>query len=249
MNIINEAQYRHAHRNTRRHFLKNCMSGIGALTLGSFLDPAFAHNDKTNGPHFLPKAKHVIFLHMAGAPSQLELFDYKPALQKMDGQYCPPSLLAGKRFAFIDGTPKMLGPQATFSQHGESRAWVSDYLPEFSKVVDEVCFLKAVHTDEFNHAPAQFFMHSGSPRTGRPSMGSWVTYGLGSPNQNLPGFVVLISRGGPSSGKRVWSSGFLPTIHQGIQCRSKGEPVLNLENPASVDPHLRKKSIDIININ
>lgn len=253
MNLKQEAQFRQARYNTRRHFLKQCMSGLGALTLGSFLGgDLFGKNMLPDGstparPHFTPRAKHVIFLHMAGAPSQLELFDYKPELQKMDGQFCPPSLLEGKRFAFIRGVPKMLGPQATFRQYGESGAWVSEYLPKFAEAVDEVTFLKAVHTDEFNHAPAQFFMHTGSPRTGRPSMGSWVTYGLGSPNEDLPGFVVLISRGGPSSGKRVWSSGFLPTVHQGVQCRSKGEPVLNLENPAGVDRHLRKRSIDIIN--
>lgn len=253
MNIQEEAQFRQAHYNTRRHFLKKCMSGVGAMALGSLLGGDLFGKELLSGgyepgrPHFTPRAKHVIFLHMAGAPSQLELFDYKPELQKLDGQFCPPSLMEGKRFAFIRGVPKMLGPQATFQQYGESRAWVSEYLPRFAEAVDEVCFLKAVHTDEFNHAPAQFFMHSGSPRTGRPSMGSWVTYGLGSPNKDLPGFVVLISRGGPSSGKRVWSSGFLPTIHQGVQCRSKGEPVLNLDNPEGVDRHLRRRSIDVIN--
>jgi len=253
MSIFQEAEFRQAHYNTRRHFLKNCMSGLGGLALGSMLGGDLLANGMNQEhlsharPHFLPKAKQVIFLHMAGAPSQLELFDYKPLLHKMDGETCPPSLLEGKRFAFLSGNPKMLGPQASFNQYGESGATVSEYLPNFTKVVDEVCFIKAMHTDEFNHAPAQFFMHSGSARTGRPSMGSWVTYGLGSENQDLPGFVVLISRGGPSSGKRVWSSGFLPTVHQGVQCRSKGEPVLNLENPKGVDRHLRKKSIDIIN--
>lgn len=252
INIVSEAQIAQASYHTRRHFLKKCMSGLGPLALGSLLgDDLFAQPAPgvglSRGPHFLPKAKHVIFLHMAGAPSQLELFDYKPVLQKIDGDYCPPSLLEGKRFAFLSGNPKMLGPQSVFAQHGASGAWVSDYLPKFSHVVDEVCFLKAMHTDEFNHAPAQFFMHSGSARTGRPSMGSWVTYGLGSPNSDLPGFVVLLSGGGPTSGKRVWSSGFLPTIHQGVQCRSKGEPVLNLENPPGVDAHLRAQSIETIN--
>ena len=141
---------------------------------------------------------------MAGAPSQLELFDYKPALAKLDGQDCPASLLEGKKFAFIRGVPKMMGPQATFKQYGESRAWVSEHLPHFSSIVDEVTFLKAVQTDQFNHGPAQLLMHTGSPRLGRPSMGAWVTYGLGSENQNLPGFVVLTSGGkNPDAGKSV----------------------------------------------
>ncbi len=135
---------------------------------------------------FPGKAKVVIYLHMAGAPSQLELFDYKPELMKMDGQDCPQSLLEGKRFAFIRGVPKMLGPQAKFAQHGQSGAWISEYLPHFSTIADEVRFLKAVTTDQFNHAPAQLLMHTGSPRLGRPSMGAWVTYGLGTENQNLP---------------------------------------------------------------
>jgi len=199
------------------------MSGLGALSLSSLLgndllgNSSLAKNPFTNG--LLPKAKNVIFLHMAGAPSQLELFDYKPLLKQLDGQDCPQSLLEGKRFAFIKGVPKMLGPQSNFSQYGSSGAWISDYLPHFSEVADEICFLKAVHTEEFNHAPAQFLMYTGSPRTGRPSMGSWTTYGLGSMNDDLPGFVVLVSRGGPSSGKRLWGSGFLPSIHQGVQMR------------------------------
>jgi len=227
------------------------MSGLGALSLSSLLgenilgDSPALHNSFSEG--LLPKAKNVIFLHMAGAPSQLELFDYKPLLKQLDGKDCPQSLLEGKRFAFIQGTPKMLGPQSNFKQYGKSGAWVSDYLPHFSEVADDICFLKAVHTEEFNHAPAQFLMYTGSPRTGRPSMGSWTTYGLGSMNKDLPGFVVLVSRGGPSSGKRLWGSGFLPSVHQGVQCASTGEPISNLENPQGVDPHLRKKAIDAIN--
>ncbi|MEL6924162.1 MAG: DUF1501 domain-containing protein [Bacteroidota bacterium] len=250
MKILKEAQERQAHYNTRRHFLKRCISGMGALTFGSLLGYGRSMPDPNGGtlpPHFAAKAKHVIYLHMAGAPSQLELFDYKPLLKKLDGQLCPTSVLEGKRFAFIQGRPLMLGPQSNFAQHGASGAWVSDYLPEFAKVADEVSFLKAVHTEEFNHAPAQFLMHTGSPRSGRPSMGSWVTYGLGSPNENLPGFVVLISRSSPSAGKSVWGSGFIPSIHQGVQCRSKGEPVPDIHNPAGVGRDLRKHSIETIN--
>ncbi|MEO9891079.1 DUF1501 domain-containing protein [Aurantibacter sp.] len=254
MNILDEAHFRQSEYNTRRHFLKKCVTGMGAVTLGSMMGGAnlFAKDVPKSGggvglPHFVPKAKHVIYLHMAGAPSQLELFDYKPELQKMDGQSCPPSLLEGKRFAFIRGVPQMLGPQSTFKQYGETQTWVSDYLPKFAEVADEVTFLKSVHTDEFNHAPAQFLMQTGSPRTGRPSLGGWVTYGLGSPNDNLPGFVVLLSAGGPTGGKRLWGSGFLPTVHQGVQCQSTGTPVQNLKNPSGVNSKMRKKSVETIN--
>jgi hypothetical protein len=185
---------------------------------------------------------------MAGAPSQLELFDYKPELQKLNGQLCPESLLDGKRFAFIKGVPKMLGPQANFRQHGESGAWVSDMLPHLSGVVDKLTFLKAVHTDEFNHAPAQLLMYTGSPRFGRPSMGSWVTYGLGSENESLPGFVVLLSGGvQPDAGASVYGSGFLPTVFQGVQCRSHGDPVLYLSNPDGMSGDIRRRTIDAIN--
>ena len=247
------------HFYTRRHFLKESAMGLGGLALGTLLgchgrrdaskivfDPAHPLEPKL--PPFAGKARNVIYLHMAGAPSQLELFDYKPELMKMDGQDCPPSLLAGKRFAFIRGVPKMLGPQARFAQYGESRAWVSEHLPHFSTVVDEVSFLKAVTTDQFNHAPAQLLVHTGFPRLGRPSLGSWVTYGLGTENQDLPGFVVLTSGGKfPDAGKSVWGSGFLPSVYQGVQCRSDGDPVLFLNDPAGMDRDLRKESIDAIN--
>ncbi len=253
-NVYEEAQFRLAKYNTRRHFLKQCMSGLGATALGSLAgcNPLTGSTlgNTTGGslaPHFPGKVKNVIFLHMAGAPSQLELFEYKPVLNQLDGQDCPPSLMEGNKFAFLKGIPKMLGTQANFKQHGQSGAYVSDYLPHFSEMVDEVTFLKAMHTDEFNHAPAQLFMHTGSPRLGRPSMGSWVSYGLGSENQNLPGFVVLVSGSEPSAGKSVYGSGFLPTIHQGVQCRSTGDPVLYLSNPGDMNPELRKRSIDIIN--
>lgn len=245
---------------TRRHFLRESAMGLGALALGSLIGscgskgttvPTMA--DITNPltpklPPFAGKARSVIYLHMAGAPSQLELFDYKPALMKLDGQDCPQSLLEGKRFAFIRGVPKMLGPQATFRQRGQSGAWVSDHLPHFANITDEVSFLKAVTTDQFNHAPAQLLMHTGAPRLGRPSIGSWVTYGLGTENQNLPGFVVLTSGGkNPDAGKSVWGSGFLPSVYQGVQCRSEGDPVLFINDPQGMDRDLRKASIDAIN--
>lgn len=199
-------------------------------------------------PHFAPKAKRIIYLHMAGAPSQLELFDYKPELHKLHGQDCPQSLLKGKEFAFIEGVPKMMGPQANFEKRGESGIMVSDLLPHFSTVVDDVAIIKSMHTDEFNHAPAQLLMQTGGPRLGRPSMGSWVTYGLGSENDNLPGFMVLVSGGKtPSAGKSAWGSGFLPSVYQGVQCRSQGDPVLYASNPDGIDKNLRKQAIKAIN--
>lgn len=261
--IYREAEQRTLELVTRRHFLRECRTGLGAMALGSFLQgcnwlgskkptPAttFNVNDPLGprAPHFMAKARSVIYLHMAGAPSQLELFDYKPALQKMDGQDCPQSFIEGKKFAFIRGVPKLLGPQAKFAQYGESGLWLSEHLPHFQNVVDEVSILKAVTTDQFNHAPAQLLMHTGSARLGRPSMGSWVTYGLGSENANLPGFVVLTSGGSnPDAGKSVWGSGFLPSVYQGIQCRSAGDPVLFINDPKGMDRDLRRASIDAIN--
>ena len=254
MNLYWEARQRWAQYNSRRYFLNQCIGGLGAMALGSLLgctegrpvpsSPAIAPASLQD---FVPRAKRIIFLHMAGAPSQLELFDYKPALQKYDGKPCPPSLMEGKRFAFLQGTPRMMGPQANFRQYGQSGAWLSEHLPFLTEWVDDICFLKAMHTDEFNHAPAQLFMHTGSPRLGRPSMGSWMVYGLGSENENLPGFVVLTSGSDPSAGKSIWGSGFLPSLYQGVQCRSKGDPILFLNNPENIDEHLRRKSIEAIN--
>ena len=247
MKIIQELIQTHQTELTRRYFLRLSGLSLGAMALSSLASCNQTPTESvvqqlSSAPevdlrtpmlerlsHFAPRAKRVIFLHMSGAPSQLELFEYKPELQKLNGLDCPPSLLEGKRFAFIQGTPKMLGPQFTFKQYGETGNFVSDRLPNFASVADEVTFLRAMHTDEFNHAPAEMLMHTGSPRPGRPSMGSWVTYGLGSENQNLPGFVVLVSGGTPSAGKSVWGGGFLPSVFQGVQCRSKGDPVLYLE--------------------
>lgn len=251
MKLLKEAIHKQAAFHTRRHFLRTCTTGLGTLALNSLLGNTLIPSNSLNKRdlrHFAPKAKRVIYLHMAGAPSQLELFQYKPTLEKLHGQDCPSSLLEGKKFAFIRGTPKMLGPQATFQQYGQSGAWVSERLPHFSSMVDDVCFLNAVHTDQFNHAPAQLLLHSGSPRLGRPSMGSWVTYGLGSDNENLPSFVVLLSgASAPDAGKSIWGSGFLPTIYQGVQCRSKGDPVLYLSDPKGLNRDIRKKTIATIN--
>jgi len=259
--LLKEARDAVRRFHTRRHFLKESAMGLGALAIGSLLGGCGRRNTAASpitfdpvhpllpkSPPFAGKAKSVIYLHMAGAPSQLELFDYKPELMKMDGQDCPPSLLQGKQFAFIRGIPKMLGPQASFSQHGQSGAWISENLPHLASIADEVCFLKAVTTDQFNHAPAQLLMHTGSARLGRPSMGSWVTYGLGTENQNLPGFVVLTSGGSfPDAGKSVWGSGFLPSVYQGVQCRSEGDPVLFINDPKGMTRDIRKASIEAIN--
>jgi hypothetical protein len=258
--FIRKAQAEQLLNSTRRHFLRESAMGLGALALGTLFGNCqsspkapgvmfdTAHPLAPRPPMFPGTARAVIYLHMAGAPSQLELFDYKPELQKLDGQDCPPSLLEGKRFAFIRGVPKMMGPQATFRQHGQSGTWVSDYLPHFSAMVDEVALIKSVKTDQFNHAPAQLMMHTGGARLGRPSIGSWVTYGLGSENQNLPGFVVLTSGGNnPDAGKSVWGSGFLPSVYQGVQCRSEGDPVLFIKDPHGMDRDIRRASIDAIN--
>jgi hypothetical protein len=257
--LIQEALLAQIRKETRRNFLKGSFLGLGGMALGSMLGCSGSKKsgqsffDPQNplaprSPHFAPKAKSVIYLHMAGAPSQLELFDYKPELLKLDGQDCPQSFLEGKKFAFIRGVPKMLASQAEFKQHGQSGAWISNYLPHLSTVADELSFMKAVTTDQFNHAPAQLLMQTGSARLGRPSMGSWVTYGLGSENNNLPAFVVLTSGGSnPDAGKSVWGSGFLPSVYQGVQCRSEGDPVLFIKDPEGMGRDLRKASIDAIN--
>ncbi|MBX2815630.1 MAG: DUF1501 domain-containing protein [Saprospiraceae bacterium] len=233
---------------TRRHFLRQGSLGLGAAALGSLAGCQSLTDPMLQNERSPAKAKTIIFLHMAGAPSQLELFDYKPLLQKLDGQPCPDSLLAGKRFAFIRGVPDMLGPQFSFDQYGASGSWVSELLPNFKEVVDDVLFTKALYTEEFNHGPAQLFMHTGSPRLGRPSFGSWVTYGLGSENENLPGFIVLVSgQSAPSGGKSLWGSGFLPSVYQGVEFRSKGDPVLYMSNPDGVTRDIRKDAIEAIN--
>ena len=253
MNHKEKLQYDLSRLNTRRLFLKQGMMGLGGLALSSIMAPSslMANTRKhvpSIGRHHQPSAKRVIFLHMAGAPSQLETFDYKPELQKWDGKTAPASLMEGKRFAFLKGNPSLLGPQARFKQYGESGAWVSEHLPHFTEWVDEVSFLKAMHTDEFNHAPAQLFMHTGSPRLGRPGMGAWVAYGIGSENENLPAYVVLSSGGMKiSAGKHAWGSGFLPTVYQGVECHGVGAPVANLENPNGMGRDLRRKTIDAIN--
>lgn len=243
---------------TRRHFLSKCTTGLGAMWASTMLgDRLFGASqalvkDPSNPlapamPLLPGKAKRVIYLHMAGAPSQHELFDYKPELEKLDGKDCPKEFLEGKQFAFIQGVPKMLGPQFKFKQHGQSGAWISELLPHLSTMADDLCFIKSMHTDQFNHGPAQLLVHTGTQNLGAPSIGAWATYGLGSENQNLPGFIVLTSGGkNPDAGKSVWGSGYLPSVYQGVQCRSQGEPVLYLQNPDGVTRDMRRRSIDAL---
>ncbi|MEM6416080.1 MAG: DUF1501 domain-containing protein [Pseudomonadota bacterium] len=197
---------------------------------------------------FTPRARRVIFLHMAGAPSQLELFDYKPELIKYDGKDTPASFMEGKTFAFLSGIPKLLGSRFPFKQHGECGAYISDRLPNIAQHVDDICFIKSLYTDQFNHAPAQLKMHTGNAQLGHASFGSWATYGLGSENQNLPGYIVLTSGGpNPSAGKALWGPGYLPSVYQGVQCRSEGEPVLFLDNPKAVNKQSRRNVLDALN--
>ena len=237
---------------TRRHFLKQSFAGIGGIALGSLLNPAasaapIADPLSPKKPHFPAKAKHVIYLHLTGSPPNFEMYDYKPELVKRDGQDCPAEFLKGKRFAFTAGTPKLLGTERTFRQCGKSGMWLSDAIPHLQEVADELCMIKTMNTDQFNHAPAELFVYTGSPRPGRPSIGSWATYGLGTVNENLPGFIVLISSGSqPNGGKNSYGSGFLPSVYQGVQCRSGGDPVLYVSDPPGMDREMRRHSLDAI---
>src|SRR5712691_2375308 len=241
---------------TRRWFFKECGVGLGAIALGSLLSEGkLSAANKISGtnplaprqPHFEAKAKNVIFLFMAGAPSHLELFDNKPALAKMDGKLPPPDLLKGYRAAFINPNSTFLGPKFKFAKHGKCGAELSELLPNLAKTVDDIAIVKSLHTDAFNHAPAQIFMNTGSQQFGRPSIGSWVTYGLGSESQDLPGFVVFSTgKKGPSGGNSNWGCGFLPTVHNGVLFRTAGDPVLFLSNPAGIDRRAQRDTLDAI---
>jgi len=244
---------------TRRHFFKQAGFGIGAAALTSLLNPsAFATGlalpvpDVADPlgpkpPMFPARAKSIIYLFMAGAPSQVDLLDYKPRLQQLDGEHVPESMMKGERFAFIKGSPRLLGSPYEFKRWGRSGAEISELLPNLGEIADDVAIVKSVHTSQFNHAPAQIFMNSGFQIVGRPSMGSWLTYGLGTEARDLPGFVVLISgENEPDGGKACWGSGFLPTVYQGVQFRSKGDPVLFLTNPEGISPEVRRQSLDAI---
>jgi len=239
---------------TRRQFLR----GVGQFSLGAIALEALGAKGIAGGasvvnplavrpPHFRPKVKRVVYLHMSGGPPHLDLFDYKPELVKRDGQLAPDDFIKGRKFAFTTGTPKLMGTPRTFSRHGRGGIWMSDAAPHFQAIADDLCVINSMYTDQFNHTPAELLLFTGSPRGGRPSMGSWVTYGLGSENANLPGFVVLISSGTqPSAGQSAWGTGFLPSVFQGVQCRSKGDPVLYVSDPAGMDRAMRRRTLDAL---
>jgi len=244
---------------TRRHFFRECGVGVGKIALASLLTEAFSRSahaapaaPKAAGPlslkrpHFAPKAKRVIHLFMSGAPSQLDLFDYKPKLKEYEGKSIPPEVIGGQRYAFIRSDAAALGPQFKFAKHGQSGAELSEVMPHLAGVVDDICIIKSVKTDQFNHAPAQIFFNTGFGQPGRPSMGSWVTYGLGAETSELPAFIVMSTGAGISGGAANWSSGFLPTVHTGVRFRNQGDPILNVTSPAGVDAQAQRESLDLI---
>ncbi len=246
--LLENLQYR-----TRRHFLKNCSMGLGGVALAELMGgralgaPEVDNPLRPKMPHFAPKAKRVIYLHLTGSPPHLDMWDHKPELVKRDGQECPDEYLKGKKFAFTSGTPKLMGTPRTFKQYGKNGIWMSDAIPHLHQVADDLCVINSMTTDHFNHAPAELFVHTGFQQPGRPTFGAWTTYGLGSENQNLPGYVVLISSGvQPNGGKSSFGSGFIPSVYQGVQCRSKGDPVLYVSDPPGMDRQLRRASLDAL---
>jgi hypothetical protein len=238
----------------RRHFFRECGYGLGKAALAALLVSEVRGADAPRSPspfapkkpHFPAKAKAVIHLFMAGAPSQLDLFDNKPALTKLEGKPLPPEVIQGQRYAFIRPEAGVLGPRFKFARHGRCGAEISEVLPNLAKTVDDIAILKAVHTDQFNHAPAQIFFNTGFGQPGRPSMGSWIVYGLGSESKNLPAFVVMSTGGGISGGSAVWSSGFLPTTYTGVRFRNTGDPILNLSPAAGIDDQLQRNTLDLV---
>jgi hypothetical protein len=239
---------------TRRHFFRECGVGVGKIALASLLTggltrparAAAANPLAVRAPHFTPRVKRVIYLFMAGAPSQLDLFDHKPTLAKYEGKPIPPSIIGGQRYAFIRPDAAALGPRFKFKKHGRCGAEVSEALPHLAKVVDHICIIKSVHTDQFNHAPAQIFFNTGFPQPGRPSMGSWALYGLGAETSDLPAFVVMSTGSGISGGAANWSSGFLPTVYAGVRLRNQGDPILDVSSPKGIDARLQRDTLDLV---
>jgi hypothetical protein len=234
----------------RRALFQRTGMGIGSLALGWLLGqegraaPAAADPQAAKPAHFPARAKSIIFLHMVGAPSQLELLENKPALARYDGQPCPKHLIEGQRFAFLRGHPSLLGPRFKFARHGESGVELSELLPQLATVADDIAVVKTLHTEQINHGPAQLMFHTGFGRFGRPSVGSWVSYGLGSENRDLPAYVVMITGKVAGAGSALWGSGFLPSVHQGVEFRSQGDPVLFLSNPDGITAADRRRLLD-----
>lgn len=244
-----------AHAQTRRHFFEECGLGLGKIALAGLLSQSMANSRLEAAasssraalePPLPSRAKRVVFLFMAGAPSQLDLFDYKPKLAELEGRPLPPSVLGDQRYAFIRPEAALMGPRFKFSRHGESGAELSEMLPHLAEIADDIAVVKSMKTDQFNHAPAQIFMNTGSPLPGRPSMGSWVVYGLGTESEDLPAFVVLSSGMGSSGGAANWSNGFLPGAYAGVPFRSSGDPILFVSNPRGVDQETQRQSIDLV---
>jgi uncharacterized protein (DUF1501 family) len=254
MNLLHELASERSRFLSRRWFFRDCSLGLGGIALASMLSdsaradavakPADPLSPKR--PHHAPKAKSVIFLFMAGAPSQLELFDYKPTLAKYNGQPVPKDVLGGQTYAFIKPDSAIYAPEFKFAQHGASGAWVSEALPHIASVADDITIIRSMNTDAFNHAPGQIFMNTGSQQFGRPSMGSWITYGLGSESRDLPGFVVMNSAGGLSGGAGNFGAGFLPSVYQGVPFRKGADPVLYLSNPAGLSQSLQRHTLDTV---
>src|SRR5437868_7985067 len=255
MNISSELRSEYARLITRRWFFKQCGVGLGSVALASLLQeqrvfgaalPKLSDPLAPHPPQFAPKAKRVIYLFMAGAPSQLELFDYKPTLAKYNGKSLPPEILKGQKYAFIRPDAALYATEFKFAKHGQCGAELSESLPHLAEVVDDIAIVKSMTTDAFNHAPGQVLMQTGSTQFGRPCFGSWVLYGLGSESQNLPGFVVLNSAGGLSGGASLYGGGFLPTFYQGVPFRKTGDPVLFLSNPAGISEKMQRRTLDLI---
>ncbi len=240
------------HAIARRHFLRDCGVGLGKIAAAGLLTDALAGRAlaanplASKAPHFPAKAKRVIHLFMAGAPSQLDLFDYKPELAKLEGKPLPPSVIGGQRYAFIRPDAAVLGPRFAFARHGQSGAELSEMLPHLAKIADQICLVKSVKTDQFNHAPAQIFFNTGFSQPGRPCLGSWALYGLGAETQELPAFVVMSTGSGLSGGSALWSSGFLPSIYTGTRLRAQGDPILNVSSPAGIDARLQRDTLDLV---
>ncbi len=256
MNYERELRSEAARYITRRWFLQQCGVGLGSIALGSMLGteraigasakPAAANPLAPRQPHFAGRAKRVIYLFMGGAPSQLDLFDYKPSLKKYNGQPVPKEVVMGQKYAFIKPDAALFASEFKFARHGKSGAEISEALPHLAEVADDIAFIKSMTTDAFNHAPGQVMMQTGSMQFGRPCMGAWTLYGLGSESQNLPGFVVLNSAGGLSGGAGLYGSGFLPTIYQGVPFRKSGDPVLFLSNPAGITEPMQRRTLDLV---